>query len=93
MRVHKKMPDELQPEQGMEMVQPQSNTGYETCQSISDIKAELDRLKIEMDKYTKLAMTAPLIKQSTEYYTKSHEKGIRYWAIRWVMGWENEVPE
>ena len=53
-----------------------------------EIKAELERLKIEMDKYDKLALTEKNVKKSTEYYTKSHERGIRYWAIRWAMEWE-----
>ena len=46
-----------------------------------------------MDKYNKLAMTTTYNSDSTKYYTKAHDLGVRYWAIRWVMGWENEIPK
>jgi hypothetical protein len=59
-----------------------------------EIKNELERLKIEMDKYNKLALTNTSPYRSTEHFhTKANNAAIRYLAIRWVMGWENEIPK
>jgi hypothetical protein len=66
--------------------------GYETCQDIPTIKAELDRLGIEMDKNNFLARNEPDPQKSARYYRKTQDEAIRYWAIRWVMGWEKEIP-
>lgn len=62
-----------------EIVQPNITPGFETCQDIQTIKEELARL----DK---------IMKEST--VESAYSRGAaRYWAIRWVMGWEEEVPE
>jgi hypothetical protein len=58
-----------------------------------EIKEELARLKIEMDKYNHLALTEPDINKSTEHYRKVNRDAVRYWAIRWVMEWEEGTPE
>ena len=89
MRVNKKRSDELQPERSMEMVQANHTTGYETCQPIEAIKEELDRLKIEMDKYNHLEKEY-WGSIANVYSDKANRAAIRYWAIRWVMGWEKE---
>ena len=75
-----------------EIVQPNITAGYETCQDIPTIKEELDRLSIEMDKYSQLASKEAHNGKSIEYYRKSERARIRYWAIRWTMGWEKEIP-
>ena len=47
---------------------------------LSEIIEELDRLQA--------------IKDITEFYTGDHDRAnIRYWAIRWAMGWEKCIPE
>jgi hypothetical protein len=76
----------------IEINQPNITTGYETCQDIPTIKAELDRLGIEMDKNNFLARNEPDPQKSARYYRKTQDEAIRYWAIRWVMGWEKEIP-
>lgn len=81
------------PQDSRSMIQPKVITGFETCQDIRTIKSELARLKIEMDKYTKLSLEARGNDCLTVAYTdKANRAAIRYWAIRWVMGW-NEMPE
>lgn len=62
-----------------EFVQPNITTGYETCQDIPTIKEELARLEDIMKRTG-----------SEDQYSRS---AVRYWAIRWVMGWEREVPD
>ena len=62
-----------------ELNQLHSIPGFETCQGIPAIKAELARL----DK---------VMKNSGPGYPHIHS-AVRYWAIRWVMGWEKEIPE
>ena len=76
-----------------EINQVHSKPGFETCQDIQTIKEELARLEIEMDKYNYLAVNEPDISKSAEHYRKVSRDAIRYWAIRWVMGWEKEIPQ
>jgi hypothetical protein len=61
-----------------EITQPHVTTGFETCQDIQTIKEELARLD-DIMKRTSLE----------NEYSRS---AVRYWAIRWVMGWESEIP-
>jgi hypothetical protein len=61
-----------------EIVQPNITTGFETCQDIQTIKEELARLD-DIMKRTSL---------ENEY----SRGAARYWAIRWVMGWKEEMP-
>ena len=46
-----------------------------------EIKDELQRLEIEMDKYNDVK----------DGYM-ANKSAIRYWAIRWVMEWEKDIP-
>jgi hypothetical protein len=62
----------------IEINQPNITTGFETCQDIQTIKEELARLD-DIMKRTSLE----------NEYSRS---AVRYWAIRWVMGWESEIP-
>lgn len=57
----------------------QSTAGFETCQDIQTIMEELNRLQIEMDKH--------------DGDLKGERARVRYWAIRWVMGWKDGVPK
>lgn len=57
---------------------------------VEEIKEELSRLQIEMDKYSLLALNEKDIKRSTEYYLKANRDATRYWAIRWVIEWEKD---
>ena len=52
----------------------------ETNRTIEEIIEELARLQILKDN----------ARAGTEEFDRAN---IRYWAIRWVMGWENEIPE
>lgn len=58
-----------------------------------EVKDELKRLKIEMDRNNTLAMKAGNIIKSNSYSDKAQDAAIRYWAIRWVMGWEQISAE
>lgn len=77
---NKKAPDALAGNHGAhENIQVQDSMGFESCQSIETIKEELERLE-EIMKRT----------GNADAYSRS---AVRYWAIRWVMGWEKEIPE
>ena len=52
----------------------------ETNRTIEEIKEELARLQALKDN----------ARTGTEEFGRAN---IRYWAIRWVMGWEKEIPE
>jgi hypothetical protein len=76
-----KAPDALAGDlSAVEINQVQNSTGFETCQDIRTIKEELARLQAILD--GKSVCTA------LEY----NNAPVRYWAIRWVMGWEEEIP-
>lgn len=47
---------------------------------LSEIIEELDRLQVLKDN----------ARAVTEEFDRAN---IRYWAIRWVMGWEKGIPE
>lgn len=47
---------------------------------LSEIIEELDRLQVLKDN----------ARAGTEEFDRAN---IRYWAIRWVMGWEKGIPE
>lgn len=76
-----KAPDVASDHGAQEINQLHSIKGFETCQDIPTIKEELARLMDIMcgknHGATEETKTAP----------------ARYWAIRWVMGWELEIPE
>jgi hypothetical protein len=75
-----------------EMVQPNVTAGYETCQDIPAIKEELARIKAEIDSFNTLALQEKDTINSNNYNDSAQRRAIRYWAIRWVMGWEKEIP-
>ena len=52
----------------------------ETNRTIEEIIEELDRLQALKDN----------ARNGTDEFDRSN---IRYWAIRWVMGWEKGIPE
>ena len=62
-----------------ELNQLHSIPGFETCQGIPAIKAELARLE--------------LVAKNAVLDIEFSRANVRYWAIRWVMGWEKEIPE
>ena len=62
-----------------EINQVHSIPGFETCQDIQTIMEELERLDDIMKRTG-----------SEDQYSRS---AVRYWAIRWVMGWEKEIPQ
>jgi hypothetical protein len=92
MNIIKKASVAANEQDAQELVQPNITPGFETCQDIPTIKAELDRLGIEMDKNNFLARNEPDPQKSARYYRKTQDEAIRYWAIRWTMGWEKEIP-
>ena len=52
----------------------------ETNRTIEEIKEELARLQVLKDN----------ARTGTEEFDRAN---IRYWAIRWAMGWEKCIPE
>jgi hypothetical protein len=67
-------------EQGANKInQAQDTTGFETCQDINAIKKELARLEV-------------IIKETGDNDEYANAV-VRYWAIRWVLGWEKEIPK
>ena len=94
MRVHKKVPTEAATSEigTMEINQAQNTTGFETCQDIKTIKEELASLKDSIDSFTALALKETNTNVSRNYHDSAQRRAIRYWAIRWVMGWEKEIP-
>jgi hypothetical protein len=76
----------------IEINQPNVTTGYETCQDIPTIKEELARIKAEIDSFNTLALQEKDTINSNNYNDSAQRRAIRYWAIRWVMGWEKEIP-
>lgn len=79
MKTNEKTPVAVNEQGARELVQPNVTTGYETCQDIPTIKEELARLNATM--------------RNTASAGAYERDAIRYWAIRWVMGWEKEIPE